>query len=68
MLLAYALAVGAFNAVFGTNYMYLCQKPRNASVLDLLGPWPFYLGGGAVIGLMLFWLVWLPVRPEAAKR
>ena len=66
ILAVYAVAVGAFNAAFGANYMYLCRKPVNPSLLDLLGPWPVYLGGGAVIGLMLFWVLWLPLRPKTA--
>jgi hypothetical integral membrane protein (TIGR02206 family) len=60
---AYAAAVGIFNAVFGANYMYLCSKPVNPSLLNWLGPWPWYLGGSAAAALVLFWVLWLPVRP-----
>jgi hypothetical integral membrane protein (TIGR02206 family) len=60
LLLAYAFLVGLFNKIYGTNYMYLCRKPKNASLLDALGPWPWYLVPAAVTALALFWLLWLP--------
>ena len=64
MLLAFAAAIGAVNALAGTNFMYLCRKPKGASLLDSLGPWPNYLLAGGVVALALFWLLWLPVRPR----
>lgn len=63
LLLGYALLLGMFNQICGTNYMYLCRKPKNASLLDALGPWPWYLVPAAVTVLALFWLLWLPARP-----
>jgi hypothetical integral membrane protein (TIGR02206 family) len=56
----YIAAVGLFNAVFRTNYVYLCRKPTQASLLHFLGPWPVYILVGEVIALFLFWLLWLP--------
>ena len=63
----WAAFVGTFDAIFKANYMYLRQKPSNASLLDALGPWPVYLFGGAAVALALFWLLWLPARPRVTR-
>jgi hypothetical integral membrane protein (TIGR02206 family) len=46
--LAWAVVAISFNAVAGTNYGYLRHKPAG-SVLDLLGPWPWYVGAEVVV-------------------
>jgi hypothetical integral membrane protein (TIGR02206 family) len=68
LLLLYVALIGIFDAVFGSNYMYLCQKPRNASLMDQMGPWPWYLVNCAAVGLAFFGLLWLPVRPRQHAR
>ena len=42
--LAWLASTFVFNVAAGTNYGYLNGKPDGASVLDLLGPWPWYVG------------------------
>jgi hypothetical integral membrane protein (TIGR02206 family) len=50
----------AFNTAHGTNYLYLMSKPGGASLLDVLGPWPWYLLSADVLGAILFMLLSLP--------
>ncbi|MGJ8677712.1 MAG: YwaF family protein [Akkermansiaceae bacterium] len=41
--LVYAVAAGIVNITFGTNFGYLRNKPSQASLLDVMGPWPWYI-------------------------
>lgn len=54
---AYALVVGGINALAGWNYGYLCRKPAMPSLLDFLGPWPWYLLSLEGIALATFWIL-----------
>lgn len=65
----YAVTVGALNALLGTNYGFLCAKPPTASLMDHLGPWPWYVGALWLLGLVLYLLLDLPfaLRRRAAR-
>lgn len=72
-ILSWAAAVAVINAVLHTNYGFLCAKPPVASLMDVLGPWPWYIG--ALIGLAtLFFAVldlpfmWRRFKSSALRR
>lgn len=65
--LGYAGLVALVNAAWGTNYMYLSRKPRGATLLDALGPWPWYVVAGAAIALVAFVLLELPFRRASGR-
>jgi hypothetical integral membrane protein (TIGR02206 family) len=62
----YAGFVAAVNVLFGTNYMYLREKPPSGTLLDLLGPWPWYVLAGEGVALALLALLYLPFRRPRA--
>jgi hypothetical integral membrane protein (TIGR02206 family) len=60
--------VVAVNLAAGTNYGYLNSKPHDASILDVLGPWPWYVLAEAVI-IAAGWalITWPWVAPAQAR-
>ena len=54
------LIVAPLNLLFDTNYMYLRGLPRTDSVLSLLGPWPWYIAGGAAFTFASYVFYYLP--------
>ena len=70
----YALTVGLLavdalaNLLTDGNYMYLRQTPGVTSVLNLMGPWPWYIVGAAILAMVLFALLDLPFRISGLSR
>jgi hypothetical integral membrane protein (TIGR02206 family) len=56
----YALVVGLANRALGSNYMYLARPPDTPSLIDRLGPWPWYIGWLAAIAAANILLLYLP--------
>ncbi|MEV0295321.1 TIGR02206 family membrane protein [Nocardia sp. NPDC050710] len=55
-----------FNSLADSNYGFVNRKPSTPSLLDVLGPWPWYLGTVAVV-LLVVWalMTWPWVRSPA---
>ena len=60
--IAYAAFVGFLDAVTGADYMYLRAKPASATLLDVMGPWPWYIGWAGLVGIALFFILEAPFR------
>ena len=60
-LFCYALVVLPLNFLLGTNYGFLARKPEIGSLLDYLGPWPWYIASIEGIAIVAFHLFYLPV-------
>ncbi|MEJ8547959.1 TIGR02206 family membrane protein [Brevibacillus borstelensis] len=48
------------NRMTGGNYMFVSQKPANPSLLDYLGPYPWYILSLEGVAALLFFLLYLP--------
>lgn len=56
----YALVIFILNPLIGSNYLFLANKPSAATLLNVLGPWPWYFLSMEAIGLVLSALMYLP--------
>ena len=63
----FAVCVGTFDYAFKTDYMYLRAKPPNTSLLDVLGPWPWYLAATEFVACGVFLLLYLPFWKANAR-
>ncbi|WLR52041.1 TIGR02206 family membrane protein [Bacillus tianshenii] len=57
-----AVVVFSVNQLLGSNYMFLARKPSNASPMDYLGPYPWYLLSLEGIAFSLFTLIFFIVK------
>lgn len=52
------------NFILKSNYFYTRHKPLSASLLDAMGPWPWYIISVELLTFVLFILAWLPFRKQ----
>ncbi|PLS18433.1 TIGR02206 family membrane protein [Bacillus sp. M6-12] len=56
------------NKFVGGNYMFLRRKPSSGSLLDLLGPYPWYIVSLEAVAVVLFLFLWLLFRERRVDR
>ncbi|MUM16708.1 TIGR02206 family membrane protein [Mycobacterium sp. CBMA271] len=64
---SWAVLTMAFNAAVGSNYGFLNKKPSTASLLDLMGPWPWYVVSATALVLTVWAFMTWPWQRAAAK-
>lgn len=64
----YAAAILPLNYALGSNYLFLRHKPAQPSIIDLVGPWPWYIPGLAVLAVILSLLCYLPFARSGRTR
>ena len=70
----YGALIMPLNFVLGTNYLYLRAKPVMPSVLDYLGPWPWYVVGLVGVCVVVCFVSYAPfalvnkIRGQASAR
>jgi len=56
----YGIVIMGTNYLLGSNFLYLRAKPSAPSVLDYLGPWPWYVVGLVLLCIVASLLVYAP--------
>lgn len=56
----YMVLIAILNYLIGSNYLYICHKPENPSLMDNLGPWPWYIISAEFVCLFFYLLCYSP--------
>ncbi len=64
LLLSYAAVAMTANYILDTNYGFLKSKPSEASLLDLMPSWPWYIPLLVGLAMLIFVLLSLPFRND----
>lgn len=64
---AYAAIIFCVNLTVGSNYLFIGHKPQFPSLIDRLGPWPWYALALVAIGAALVHLLYLPFAWRARR-
>ena len=66
-IMGYAAMAMIINYLLGTNFGFLAAKPNEASLLDVMPVWPWYIFVLIGLALVMFCLLSLPFRQSNQK-
>lgn len=56
----YMVVVFILNQILGSNYLFIAHKPETTSLIDVLGPWPWYILSLEAVGALMCLLLYMP--------
>ncbi len=65
--LAYLVVIAGVDRLTGGDYLYLASPPPTFSLLNLMGPWPWYIGSMILLGFVFLFLLDLPLWPARSR-
>lgn len=65
--LGFAALAGIVDVVSDGNYMFLRDKGPAGTLLDVLGPWPWYIASAAVLAFLFLTVLDMPFRIARAR-
>jgi len=58
--LIYTGFIAIFNLIFNGNYLFICWKPEAGSIMDVMGPWPWYILPLGIMAIISFYIWYSP--------
>ena len=56
----YMIVIAVVNILTNGNYLFLRHKPNAPSIIDYLGPWPWYILGLEAVGVVIMFILYVP--------
>ncbi len=56
----YLVIIAGFNWLTDGNYLFICHKPPTGSIIDMMGPWPWYVLALEGVAIVSFYIYYAP--------
>ncbi len=65
--LSYLVVVAGIDRLTAGDYLYLVRPPPTFSLLNVMGPWPWYIGSMIALGIAVLILLDIPLWPARSR-